>query len=154
MKEYWVDIVAIVLSTIALIFSFMQFKSERERSRKEATIHAFDELQNSESIIYLFSLSKIEIDDLVCRYKNKDQRINGKWDMLKKALPLIEHFAVGVNSEVYDVYTLNRMAGNKIITVYEACEVLIEYKRSGKGDENNYLEFEKMVKSLKRIRSK
>lgn len=108
---------AIIISFIALAFSVGQFYSERKRNRQEATIHAFDELETDESVLYLFSLSRAQIDDLVEQRKKYDIRIDSDWKIITKALSLIEHFAVGVNSEVYDLDILNRMAGNKIIDV-------------------------------------
>ena len=139
------DIIAIVISFIALVFSLIQFFVEKDRNREEATIHAFDSLEESENILFLFSLSKNEIDDLVSRKKNYDKRIELEWKKLSNALPLIEHFAVGVNSKIYDIGTLNRMAGNQIITVFNACDELIKYKRCGTGKEKNYIEFETLV---------
>ena len=148
------DIIAIFISFIALVFSLIQFFIEKDRNRKEATIHAFDRLEESENILFLFSLSKNEIDDLVSRKKNYDKRIESEWEKLSNALPLIEHFSVGVNSEIYDISTLNRMAGNQIITVFFACSNFIHYKRIGQGKEKNYIEFETMVEKLIEFRKK
>lgn len=148
------EMVAIVISLFALAFSVWQFYSERKRNRKEATIHAFDELGNTESVLYLFNLSQNEIDELVKRQKLNDNRIKDQWADLTKALALIEHFAVGVNTKVYDLETLNRMAGNKILDVFSNCENLIKYKRKNVGDENNYSEFEQMKNALIQHRKK
>ena len=148
------DIIAIVISFIALVFSLIQFFVEKDRNRKEATIHAFDSLEESKNILFLFSLSKNEVDDLVSRKKNYDKRIESDWEKLSNALPLIEHFAVGINSGIYDISTLNRMAGNQMISVFYTCDMLITYKRKGQGKENNYIEFETMVKELIKIRQK
>ena len=148
------DWLAVLISIGAFVFSIMQFACERRRNRKEATIHAFDALEESESFIYLFSLTKKDVDDLVKRHTVNDKRIDNEWQQLCKALPLIEHFAVGVNSKIYDVETLNSMAGNKFITTYYACDELLKYKRSGDGNEKNYSEFEKMVNFLISIRKK
>ena len=132
----------------------LQFIVERSRSRKEATIHAFDALEGNEAVAYLFSVSESTIDDLIQRKKSGDQRIKEEWQLLNQAMPIIEHFAVGINSRVYDVKTLNKMAGNKIISTYAACKSLIKLKRAGDGNENNYKEFEDMACALKRIRNK
>ena len=150
----WADVIAVLLSIGALVFSIMQFCFERVRTRKESTIHAFDTLEDSEPIIYLFSLAKNDINDLVKRHTMHDKRIDDEWKKLNKALPLIEHFAVGINSKIYDAKTLNSMAGNKIITTYYACDELIKHKRVGDGNEKNYSELEKMVNSLISIREK
>ena len=150
----WVDIVTIFLSVGALVFSIMQFCFERRRTRKEATIHAFDQLEENPSVNILFAMSKKEIDNLVQRHKTEDQRIVSQWDTLGMALPLLEHYAVGVNSKVYDIETLNRMAGNKIIRVHQNCENLLQDKRDGFGNGKNYCEFEEMVNRLKKLRNK
>jgi len=151
--ENVVNWIPMVISFGALIFSIMQFFCERTRNRKEATIHAFDALESNEAILYLFSLSKKQINLLVNARKEKNHaQIKKKWNELKKALPLIEHFAVGINSGVYDIYTLHRMAGNKMIDTFHKCENLINYKRNGNANQNNYVEFETMVNKLIKLR--
>lgn len=152
--ENFVDWMAVVISIVALIFSMKQFYYERSRNRKEATIHAFDQLESNESIKFLFSCSKGDVDSFVIRRKQADNCIKDKWDLISGALPLLEHFAVGINSKIYDVETLNRMAGNKIITVHYNCSKLLQHKRVGVGNEKNYSEFEDMVNRLKKIRIK
>lgn len=142
------DWIAVIISISALIFSIMQFVFERNRNRKEATIHAFDKLEENDSIIYLFSLSKTKISDLVESKEKYDIRIEKEWNAISNALSLIEHFAVGANNKIYDLETLNAMAGNKLIKVFFSCEALIQYKRSGVGKEKNYCEFEDMVNNL------
>ena len=57
-KQISPDWIAVVISLVALFFSVKQFWYEKERNRKEATIHAFDQLEESTAILYLMSLSK------------------------------------------------------------------------------------------------
>lgn len=148
------DFLPIVLSALAFFFSVWQFFTERSRCRKEATIHAFDQLETSEDILFLFKQKKEDIDLLV-KAKEADKDFeNDALDRLSKALPLIEHFAVGINSNIYDKVTLNKMAGNQIISTYLACGELIKYKRTGWGKGKNYAEFEKMAKDLLCYRKK
>ena len=148
------DILATGIAALALVVSIVQYHREGNRTRKEATIHAFDKLEEEKSIIFLFGCTKANIDNLVKRRKEHDQRINDEWDNLDKALPLIEHFAVGINSKIYDSETLNKMAGNQLISTFNACRSLIDYKRNGAGKEKNYSEFEEMVNCLIQIRKK
>lgn len=154
LSENVTDCVSIVISFLALWFSLRQYYCERNRNRKEATIHAFDTLEGSDSIIFLFSCSSIQIDDYVQRRTEYDKRIDQEWASLSNALHLIEHFAVGINSKVYDITTLNSMAGNKIISTYNNCEKLLCHKRMGVGNGNNYSEFSKMVNDLIQLRLK
>lgn len=154
--EIIADSASVIIALVALALSLCQFVTERRRSRKEATIHAFDALEGDESVTYLLSLNKDKIDDLINQKNSKDMRnqFQTDWNKLERALPLLEHFAVGVNAEIYDKATLNRMAGNQIITTYYACENLISLKRNGVGKEKNYSEFEKMANNLIQLRKK
>lgn len=153
LRETLADWTAVVISISALIFSMKQFYYERNRNRKEATIHAFDQLESSNSIKYLFSCSQKDIESLVQRYEQADIRNKDNWDLISGSLPLLEHFAVGINSGIYDLETLNRMAGNKIISVHNNCSKLLQHKRIGVGNEKNYSEFDNMVDRLKELRS-
>lgn len=148
------DWLAVIIAIAALVFSILQFFCERNRNRKEATIHAFDQLEGSPFILTLFSVSKSTIDNYV-----KDKEDNGyvsgiEWDEINRALPLLEHFAVGINNKIYDIAVLNAMAGNKLIAMYFSCETLISHKREGEGNEKNYCEFEKMTNKLIEYRKK
>ena len=158
--EIIINWLPIILSAAAFVFSVWQFFFERNRNRKEATIYAFDKLEESEAVLFLFEVKKPEIDTLV-RWRtnlNSTKGLTGKkaeeWELLSKALPLIEHFAVGINSKVYDLKTLNSMAGNQLIRTWDNCEELIEHKRNGADKKKNYSEFEKMVNSLVKLRNK
>lgn len=148
------DWAAVAISILAFFFSLKQFYYEKNRNRKEATIHAFDQLESNESIKYLFSCSQRDIDSLVKRHTQGDNRIKDEWDLISSSLPLLEHFAVGINSRIYDLKTLNRMAGNKIIAVYNNCSKLLQHKRLGIGNEKNYKELENMIVRLKKLRIK
>ncbi|MGN1466801.1 MAG: DUF4760 domain-containing protein [Ruminococcus sp.] len=148
------DGLAIIISICTLAFSIWQFYLERIRNRKEATIHAFDDLEDNKSFGFLLSLSKTKIDDYVARKKDHDKRIENEWESICEALARLEHFAVGINTKVYDLKILNAMAGNQIIKTYLSCKKLIAYKRTGTGKENNYAELEKMVCALQKHRKK
>ena len=133
------DWLAVIIAIAALVFSILQFFCERNRNRKEATIHAFDQLESSPFISKLFSVSKSTIDNYV-RDKEDNGYVSGtEWDAINRALPLLEHFAVGINNKVYDMAVLNAMAGNKLISVYYSCENLTHEQFAaelGEYDEN------------------
>lgn len=149
---YLPDILATSIAALALVVSVVQYHREGNRTRKEATIHAFDKLEEEKSIIFLFGCDKANIENLVKSRKESDRHIKDKWDNLDKALPLIEHFAVGINSKIYDLETLNKMAGNQLIITFNNCRSLIDYKRTGDGKEKNYVEFEEMINKLIQLR--
>ena len=150
------DILTFFVAVAALILSIRQFSYEKSRTRKEATIHAFDQLSTNQSVVVLFELCKTDVDRLINCYNNHDNRadFSRSWTQVNSALPLIEHFAVGINNSVYDLSILNSMAGNQLISTFFNCERLYDLKRFGYGRENNYKETEKMIKCLIEYRKK
>jgi hypothetical protein len=143
--------VAIIISLSAFIFSVCQFFSERNRNRREATIHAFDELQ--ESVFSLEEYKKLPIrDGSEFAMHPKDESNIKSWNKATLALSKIEHFAVGVNTKIYDAKTLNRMAGGFIINEYSRWIPIINTKREQSPEVKHYDEFEAMVKMLKKLR--
>lgn len=70
-----VYIIALLVSGEAFIFSMLQFVVERSRSRKEATIHAYDALEGNDAVVYLFSVSDSTIDSLIQQKKAGAQQI-------------------------------------------------------------------------------
>lgn len=148
------EALAIIISAVALLVSIAQFLFERSRNRKEATIHVFEELENNKSFRGLLSLSKNQINNILVKKKEGDTSVEDEWECICEGLVLLEHFAVGINNQVYNKKILNDMSGNQIIQTYFNCEEVIRYKRTGIWKENNYIEFEKMVKGLKKFRKK
>jgi len=142
---------ALVFSGIAIIISLAQFFSERNRSRKEATIHAFDELEEN-------VFSKKHYKKLVIRageeyaLSGKPENDQEKWNEATLALSRIEHFAVGVNSKIYDLKTLNRMAGSFLLEEFSRWKPIIDTKRIQAPNSKHYDEFETMCISLKKLR--
>lgn len=147
------DILTISLSAIAIIFSTAQYFSEKNRSRKEATIHALDILEKE-------VFSKSTYKTLVVRDGTKfalNQKCEddvSAWNEATLALSQIEHFAVGVNSGVYDLETLNRMAGSFIIKEYQRWCPIINTKRKQDPEHKHYDEFETMYKKIQKLKSK
>lgn len=75
----------------------------------------------------------------------------GEWKEAKKALSKVEHFAVGVNVEIYDLDTLNRLAGSFIIKEYKRWKPVIHTKRQREEDPTFCKEFEALCNSLKKF---
>ena len=146
------DILALVLSLLAIIISIMQHISEKNRCRKEATIHAFDALEKD-------VFAKKAYKNIVVR-QGTDYALNpnfaddvATWNEATLALSQIEHFAVGVNSGVYDLDTLNRMAGSFIIKEYSRWKPIIETKRKQSPQHKHYDEFESLCIELEKKRT-
>ncbi len=147
--EMILSILSLVIALAAFFFSVWQFFAERSRSRREATIHAFDELE--EAVFADDAYKELSFGDDALSYALSEK---GERHTATLALSRIEHFAVGVNSGIYDIRTLNRMAGGFILEEYARWTPVIETKRRRDPDRLHYDEFEKLCRHLSRLRRK
>ena len=157
----FLSIVSIGLSAVAAGFSIWSFFAERNRTRSEATIHAFDELQ---TIVFCnddLSLKVIKLEDAESYVQHHSENENLKlvefknqWDTITARLSLLEHFSVGINYHTYDLKVLNAMAGNLMIKIWDNLQPIVKHKRNQDDGKDNYKEFEKMVENIKHFRSR
>ena len=101
--ELALSILSLVIALAAFFFSVWQFFAERTRSRREATIHAFDELE--EAVFSNPAYKVLPAGDEALRFALTGQP---EWNAATLVLSRIEHFAVGINSGLYDIRTLTR----------------------------------------------
>lgn len=149
----WIELFALVTAIAAFVLSWKQYAYEKDRNRKEATIHAFDKLEEE-----VFFNKEYRDDYSACWiyapaevFKGDKNGANRK--LASQILSRVEHFAVGINSEIYDLETLNRMAGSFIIDQYQKnWQLYISTKRQKDGNNNLYIEIEQMVKVLNKLR--
>lgn len=141
MENVILDIITIIISVIALGFSLYQFFCEAERQKKEATLNAYKELQETAfSVLRKYQLSTIKKGD-------------DGWDTVTTCMAQIENFCVGVNSGVYSLDILNRLGGGFFIERFEKLQPVIQKKRSDDRNSQHYNEFSKTVRDLKKKRS-
>lgn len=144
----WLDIIAIIVSVVALLLSAYQFLVERKLNRMGATIDALAELQkdvlNSEEFV------DAPVESILEHHKTVDGGFDAAWEAVSESLARIEQFAVGVNTKVYSIEILDRMAGSYIIKLFYKFEPIIAYKREKGHTNKRYIEFETMVKDLKK----
>lgn len=144
----WLDFIAIIISVVALFLSAYQFLLERRLNRMEATIDALAELQkdvlNNEEFI------NTQVESILEHHKTLSGEFDAAWETISESLARIEQFAVGVNTKVYSIEILDRMAGSHIIKLFYKFEPIIVYKREKGKTNKRYIEFETMVKSLKK----
>ena len=147
--EFVFSMLSLIIALAALFFSIWQFFAERRRNRSEATIHAFDELEAA-----VFSdpaYKKLPTGDEALRFALSDQN---EWNAATLALSRMEHFAVGVNCGIYDIHTLNRMAGGFLIDEYARWDPVIVTKRRRDPHQKHYDEFERLCQRLRLLRQK
>lgn len=151
MGDYWmyIDLISIVLSFLAVAISLAIFFDERKRNRSEATIHAFDELQN-----LVFSAEDYSplVSKAVEEYNSG--HLNNSWQSATNYLSRIEHFCVGVQLKTYDIDTLNKLAGGFMVEQYSYWIPVINIKRTKDANKKmkHYDEFEAVAKKICEIR--
>lgn len=143
----WIDIIALVLSAIAAVFSIWSFLLERKRNRREATIHAFEELEKE-----VFLQDDYESVIAEAKKEAEEHKSDRAWRRGTELLARIEHFCVGVQAKAFDLDTLNRLAGGYFIKQYENWRPIIEQKRLDDKSMKHYNEFEDVVNKLKKKR--
>ncbi len=136
------EIAALVISILAFLLSCYQFFRESSRQKKEATLIAYNDLQDN----VFAELNKHEdLSKIV--YQSDD------WKEITTCLAKIENFSVGINTNIYSYKVLNRLGGAFFISQFEKLKPIINTKReknvsSGK----HYNEFENTVLKLKKHR--
>ena len=125
-----------------MISSFVKYRKTVIHDRQVNTLEAFNRLQN-EALDYLYTLTKSDIVDI-----SQNPR-SAEYKEITTYLARIEHFCVGVNTKIYDLDVVKRMAGRYLSSTYDKFEPLIEKKRSINKQGRHYDEFEKAVIMLR-----
>lgn len=138
------NICALVISILAFALSVFQFVRDSSRQKKEATLIAYNELQDDVfSYISEYSYPMPEI-----------KRGGEEWHKLTVCLAKLERFSVGVNTGVYSMKILNSIGGAYFIREFEKMEPIIKVKRKNNIIPcGHYDQFEKTVKRLKDYRN-
>ena len=101
--ETTLSIIALVISVISGGFAFYTFLWTARRDRKQATLDAYNTLQN-------------EVYDKINLYRPAEileiskHPISKEYNELSALIARIEHFCVGVNSRIYDRKTVYELA--------------------------------------------
>jgi len=146
LSDFWETVISVseLLAEAVAIFSFLfaiiTYKKDKERTKKENTLNAIIVLQNE--VFDKLTDEKIE---------NAKNQIETEHN-LSKELCRIEQFAVGINQDIYDIETVNHMAGIYFISKYDELYPIIEKKRE--KNSQNYVEFRDLVNGLIKIRNK
>lgn len=71
---------------------------------------------------------------------------------VNKILNSYERLSLGANLGVYDINVLSKISGKLLIENYERFREYIEYRRELKKSHTAWIEFEKLILELKRLR--
>jgi hypothetical protein len=168
--ELFISIIAIVISFVSIIVSVAIYQKGVQREKKQATLDAFNLLQEQafdKLNQYTFAQIKEICDgwqEAIKLRKNKQwanlneqdrekfESYISEYRNLSGYLARIEHFALGVNTDIYDASIAERAATSYLVMLYRGkLKPLIEMKHSGKGDTEYYAEFRKLVEQIEKI---
>lgn len=137
------EVFALIISIAAFALSLIQFCRESSRQKKEATLIAYNELQDD----VLSKLNKYPVPMTEIEYHGEE------WHEITVCLAKLERFSVGINTGIYSLETLDRLGGAYFIRQFEKLMPIIGRKRAEHiADGKHYDEFEKTVNKLRKKR--
>lgn len=142
MATFIISIVSIVLAFVSAVHSIFVYIQTVKHDKKQATLDAFNILQEQVlDKINLYSNSRVK--EIAEDARSKEYK------SLTILMARIEHFSVGVNSNIYDIKIVKRVAGKYFCAIYDKLLPMIEKKRETFKNDKHYDEFEKLIVDLK-----
>lgn len=152
-----IQLVASCFTGVGIIVALCEFHfmkkatiSEHERIQKQATIDYYnsvcDKIYEANHKIY----EKFKRDKFYYSQVENDEDITST---IKSYLNILETFATGINTNIYNIYLFDRLYGDTCIRVYNQLEDYIQHRRAKVNEPIMYLELEKMVGHLKEIQN-
>ena len=146
--------VAAIVGLIQLGLIYRTFKADHERRRKQATIEYLNMIRGhyrnvNQQLLNEYGQNPFGKEQVELLMNNPEL-----WAMLKDLLGLFEHLAVGVNTGVFDIDLINRMAGDYLIGIFDRFTVYVQKRRIDSGLTSLYCEYEQLITQLKKIRLK
>lgn len=138
------ELTALIISLLSLVFSVLIYFFGISRQKKQDTIDAFNLLQNQ----VLDEMTKHTEKEIAEISKNPKSE---EYKNISVLLARCEHFAVGVNSGIYDRRIVKRLAGRHFIYLYKKFLPVIEKKRRIFPNDRHYDDFERMTKKIEKM---
>ena len=127
--ETTLSVVAIVLSVISGCFSFYTFIWTTRRDRKQATLDAYNQLQE-QALDHLNYYRPTEIIEIAKNPRSEEYK------KISTYIARIEHFCVGVNQKIYDSETVYALARDYLDGAIKArIEPIIDRKNQFGGED-------------------
>lgn len=138
---------AAIIAAFALINTYLSQRESLRRQRKQATIEAFNQLQN-DVLDPLAGISKKEAELAAERHFESDAD-RDIYNAFRVQIARLEHFAVGINEETYDFDTFYKLGGVHVMFLYERVEPIIEESRQNSSAVVPYQAFEELYLRIK-----
>ena len=136
--SFIISIISALASAVTIVVTWVLYCETVKHDKKVDTLDAFNRLQN-EALDHLYKLSAADIKRI-----SQNPR-SDEYKQITVYLARIEHFCVGVNTGIYSVEVVKRMAGKYLVATYKKCYPLIEKKRAISQADKHNDEFEKTV---------
>ena len=139
-----ISIISILLAVVSGVFSWRVHRQSVIHDKNQATLDAINILQvQAFDELYEYTNSKIlEISKNHC---------SDEYKRVSKLMARIEHFSVGVNTEIYSLDITKRLAGKHICALYDKLVPMIKAKRERFKNDKHYDEFEKLAFDLNKL---
>lgn len=165
--EFVMSILAIIISIISVVVSVVIYCVGVRRDKKQATLDAINVVQE-QVFDKVNQYTYAEINEICIKWKEiisektekvltleeKEKRnyyIN-EYRLLSGYLARIEHFALGVNTGIYDANVAERAATLYLSQLYRGkLKPLIEVKQFGNTKLEYYAEFRKLTEKIEKI---
>ena len=177
--ELTISILAVIISAATFLFTVMVTYHGEQRERKQATLDALNILQE-QVFDHLNGYTFNEIREIAEEYskaideKNhfarekqgtadefwrehpEYDRVMDEYSKISGYLARIEHFALGVNTGIYDTKVTERAATTYFVMLYKKLMPILSVKNGGKATDKTtknafHTEFESLVKSIQKI---
>jgi len=145
--ELIVSIAQLIVVVLGSVIAIWTLFANHERQKKQATIEFHQELspitfEYRKTISELFGIEPI--NPFEKRYKeNKELQ-----ELITQYLTIMERFAVGINTKVYDFDVFCRLVGDSTRVTYEKLKPVIDHLRRDQGRTTLYKDFEKLYFKL------
>lgn len=148
--EFYISIIAAAISLISLFVSIKSYVQDHKRRKKQATIEFYDTI--CEKLYELNANTDPTLGGIAPTIENIANNIQLKADVTK-ILSTYERFSAGVNSGIFDLDLIDRMAGSYLIVLFSRFLPYIEEIRKDASRKSSYVEFEHLVMEIKKRRS-
>ncbi len=138
---------ATIIAAIALFITCRAQKQSLLRERKQATIEAFNTLQE-EVLDPMVNIKKSEAKLAAERHMESDGD-KEIYDAFRVQIARLDHFAVGISEETYDFETFCKLGGEHVMYLYEKVEPVITEARNCSEKVVPFQSFEKLYLQLK-----
>ena len=133
---------ALLFSVLSMVGSAFVYYTGRQRERRTATLNAFNVLQE-QVLDHLNLYTRKRVEEIAASPRSEEYKL------LSGYLARLEHFAVGINTEIYDVQVVKRLAGRDLCGLQDKIDPLIQKKRQLNRTAKHYDELEAMLNQMR-----